>query len=306
MNYTINAGEHSANKDHTTMTGGTLSVDKTVKCKDWVTFYTYSIPFYSEWSFDTEFHKWVHAAEHMIAYKKDTGSVRNSLEEVSEGALSWKVILDISPYRTSVSTFGFRLTSMVPLGKEHVNDLIKISVERAIRFLEDWDIENPDDFQWIPFARPVSCGQYDFHNKQRAISDLKSINLDTLIIEEKVIHSQHPTAYVCDLRFLKPKTQWSNDMIMFSPEFSYKVSQLIETELPQKLHNSIALVWTFWCMTWMYLCISSQLGDESDISHIHATIISILKEKIDINSLENSEKNQYKTLIENYEKFSKK
>jgi hypothetical protein len=73
--------------------------------------------------------------------------VRNSLEEVSKGKLSGKVILDISPYQTSSSTFGFRITSMIELQEIQVKDLVKISIERAIEFLENEKIENKDDFQ---------------------------------------------------------------------------------------------------------------------------------------------------------------
>lgn len=301
MNYSIQLGKHSADKDHRLMTWGTLCVDKIVQCESWVTFYTYSMTFYNWWNFDTEFHKWVHTAEHMIAYKKDTWSVRNSLEEVTGWKLSWKVILDISPYKTSDTTFGFRITSMVPLVVKQVRQLTKISIERAIKFLEAWEIENTEDYEWIPFARAISCWQYDFHNKDWAISDLKNIEIDTVEITENISKSEHKTAYVCDLRFLKPKVEWWDDMVMFTPEFSYRLSLLIEKELPNKLPWSIALVWTFGCMTGMYLCISSENWDTSDIPIIHRYIFEILTDNIDIKALSEEEKSQFKTLLENYE-----
>ena len=305
MEYTIQEWQHSADKNHTIMTWGTLKIDKKVHCPTGVTFYTYSIPLYTSGIFDEDFHKGVHTAEHLLAYKKDTGSVRNSLEEVSKGKLSGKVILDISPYQTSSSTFGFRITSMIELQEIQVKDLVKISIERAIEFLENEKIENKDDFQWIPFARSISCGQYDFHNKQRAIADLKSVKTENLEIECINFASSHATAYVCDLRFLKPKLEWKDDMITFSPHFSYTLSQLIEKKLPSKLPNSIALVGTFGCMTGMYLCVSSEIWDESDISHIHESIMKILHENIDVNTLWESEKIQFQNLIENYKNYSK-
>ncbi len=303
MNYSIESGKHSADKDHRIMTGGTLSVDKTVRCVDGVKFYTYSLPFYVWWDFDINFHKWVHAAEHMIAYKKDTGSVRNSLEEVTRWKLSWKVILDISPCRTSSSTFGFRITSMVPLEVDQVRELSHISITRAIDFLKRGEIEDQNDFQWIPFARSVSCGQYDFHDKQRAINDLRKIDLSTIRIEENIIASIHEVAYVCDLRFLKPKTDGADDMVMFSPDFSYRISELIEKELPKRFPWSICIVGTFWCMTGMYLCISSEMWDESDIPTIHKLIIDIIKDNIWEDDLDHHEKLELKTLLENYEKY---
>ncbi|MCD5375280.1 hypothetical protein LR010_02380 [Candidatus Gracilibacteria bacterium] len=303
MDYSIEAGKHSANKDHTIMTGGTLSVDKTVRCSTGVKFYTYSIPMYTGGNFDMNFHMGVHAAEHMIAYKKDTGSVRNSLEEVTQGSLEGKVILDISPYKTSLDTFGFRITSMVALEVQQVHELMKISIKRAIIFLESEVVEDIDDFQGIPFAREISCGQYDFHDKSRAIRDLQSINVNDLKINSSIIQSKHTVAYVCDLRFLKPKIKGGDSMTMFSPDFSYKISELIEKHLPNKLPGSITIVGTYGCMTGMYLCISSTAGDGTDVSNIHRIIMDILSEHIDIESLDEEEKIQFEVLIANYENF---
>lgn len=302
MEYYIQQGKHSADKDHTTMTWGTLSVDKTVTCDLGVTFYTYSIRMYT-WDFDKEFHKWVHSAEHLIAYKEDTGSVRDSLEAVTDNDLSGKVILDISPYKTSPDSFGFRITSMVPLENNQVQELTKRSVSKAITFLEEGEKENEDDFQGIPFARAIACGQFDFHNKERAIQDLKNVKLDELDIEAWHIHSEHQTAYVCDLRFLQPKqTSWDN-LTMFSPDFSYRLSELIEHRLPAKLPWSIALVWTFGCMTWMYLCISSDIWDKTDIPMIHAKIIEIIKEGIEVDSLPENHRVQLDALLKNYDQY---
>lgn len=302
MTYSIESWKHSADKDHRVMTWWTLTIDKTVKCDSWVTFYTYCIPMYS-WTFDEEFHKWVHCAEHLIAYKKDTWSVRNSLEEVTQWEKQWKVILDISPYRTSHNTFWFRITSMIPLEIEQVRELTKLSISRAIDFLQSWEVENPEDYEWIPFARDIACGQFDFHDKKRAIKDLTAINTETLEIQAHTASSNHATAYVCDLRFLKPKVKWSTWMVMFTPEFSYMISELIETYLPNKLSWSIALVGTFGCMTGMYLCISSEKWDESDISIIHKYIIDILQENIDVNNISEEEKVQLETLLQNYNEY---
>ena len=299
MNYTIEQWAHSANKDHTVMTWWTLTVDKTVRCESGVTFYTYSIPMY-DGNFDENFHKWIHTAEHLIAYKQDTGSVRDSLEEVSWGTLDGKVILDISPYKTSAENFWFRITSMIPLPVQQVEALVGISISRAIDYLESEKCEDDNDFQKIPFARAISCGQFDFHDKKRAIRDLKNINIQALEISEVPIKASHQTAYVCDLRFLKPKLEWADDMVMFSPDFSYKISECIETYLPQELSGSIAIVWTFGCMTWMYLCISTDIWDESDISLIHSVIIKIIEKNIQRADLNAEEIIQLGTLLENY------
>lgn len=306
MNYEIEAGKHSADKDHRVMTWGTLSVDKTVRAIDGVTFHTYSIALYCDMILDTDFHKWIHTLEHMIAYKKDTGSVRNSLEEVTGWLLSWKVILDISPYKTSPKSFGFRITSMIALEVQMVQELVKLSLDRALEFLKTGVAENPNDYQAIPFARPESCGQYDFHNTQRAIADLEQIQQGRYDIQEQQFHTQDTTAYICDLRFLKPKIANGDSQVMLSPQFSYRISELIETYLPKELSGSIALVWTFGCMTGMYLCISSPIGDTTDIAHIHATIIQILLTHIERSTLTHTEQIQFDTLLRNYDMYGTK
>jgi S-ribosylhomocysteine lyase LuxS involved in autoinducer biosynthesis len=146
----------------------------------------------------------------------------------------------------------------------------------------------------------MSCGQFDFHDKQRAIADLQKIDVENLEIQESTRSAKHRTAYVCDLRFLKPKRVWKDDMVMFSPDFSYRISELIETHLPNKIQDTITLVGTFGCMTGMYLCVSSEHWDQSDVPIIHAAIIDILQEHIDADSLNPGEKLQLITLLENY------
>lgn len=306
MNYKIEQGPHSADKDHTQMTGGTLSVDKTITEPEGVTFYTYTIPFFQKSIWDIDFHKGIHTAEHLLAYKKDTGSVRNSLEEITQWQIDGKVILDISPYKTGVDTFGFRITSMIPLEISQVQSFIKISIERAIQFLKSWKSENPRDFQGIPFAREESCGQYDFHDKQGAIDDLGSIDTTHLGIQKNILVTKHTTAYVCDLRFLKPKQYWKHDMTMFTPKLSYQISEIIEKYLPEKISESIVIVGTFGCMTGMYLCVSSSVWNQTDIANIHQNIIEILQEHIDISQLSDREKIEFETLLQNYQEHAKK
>ena len=302
--YSIEAWVHSADKDHTNMTWGTLSVDKIVHCDDGITFFQYSIPLYT-WIFDETFHKWVHTAEHLLAYKKDTGSVRNSLEEVSNSEIDWKVILDISPYKTGSETFWFRITSMIQLDINQVEKFVQLSISRAIDFLEHWVAENTDDYMGIPFARAISCGQFDFHDKQKAIRDLRASQDRKLNIYETKISTTHTSAYVCDLRFLKPKVSSNDWLIMFTPNFSYKISHIIEEKLPLKLENSIVIVGTFGCMTGMYLCISSPVWDAIDIHNIHAKIIEVVHENIAPKNLSKEENEQLKQLLYNYEQYWK-
>jgi S-ribosylhomocysteine lyase LuxS involved in autoinducer biosynthesis len=152
-------------------------------------------------------------------------------------------LLDISPFRNTDETFGFRVTSLEKLDIPTLQSAVKLSLKRALEYLK----QNNS----VPFAEAKKCGQYDFHDITRAQELLSLISLPISISENK-LSTPHHFAYVCDLRFLKPKLAGRDDMVMFSPDFSYTLSELIERELPKKLPDSLVIVGTFGCMTGMY------------------------------------------------------
>lgn len=298
MHYTISQWLHSADKDHTVMTWGTLMVDKTIENTalwEETCLYAYTLPFFSRVQDTLDFHRWVHTNEHLLAYVKDTGSMRSSLEEVSNGKITGKEILDISPYQVSEGVYGFRVTSLREIPVELIAQAAELSLERAKKFLES----NSE----VPFATPEQCWQYDFHSISAALKSVSEARVDTSEISETVYSTKDRFVYVCDLRLLKPKLRAANDMITFSPWFSYIISQIIEQHLPSRLVGSIVIIGTFGCMTWMYLSISSATGDQKDIPFIHRQIIEILREKIDPETLSLEERIQLETLLENYEKY---
>lgn len=81
---TINAGLHSKDKDHTVMTGGTLTADKHIDGgSDTLTVHTYALRLFSRPG-DAEYHAFhagMHTNEHLLAYAPDTGSLRASLSQ---------------------------------------------------------------------------------------------------------------------------------------------------------------------------------------------------------------------------------
>ena len=107
MVWNIEQWSHSADKDHTVMIWGTLKVDKVVASDEPITLYTYSVPLFPECKWDSDFHKWLHSTEHLLAFAKDSGSMRASVSDASNNSIYQESILDVSPYKIGKDTFWF-------------------------------------------------------------------------------------------------------------------------------------------------------------------------------------------------------
>lgn len=154
----------------------------------------------------------------------------------------------------------------------------------------------------MPFATAEQCGQFTYHNPEKAGEDLRKVNVDTLLIESDTLSTNHQKAAVCDLRLLKPKTDETDDRITLDPKFSYYLSQKIENELPEKMIGTVTIVGTFGCMTGTYLCVSYLNSIEEDIPHVHAKIMEILTE-IKQENLTPEHRTQLETILANYEAY---
>ncbi len=142
---TIQAGLHSSEKDHKAMTGGTLSVDKQIHSEEPLKIHTYALNLFGtpgEIEYEA-FHQGMHTNEHLLAYTPDTGSLRASLAEIMPG-LDTKMILDVSPFEFEDGSYGFRITSLVELDAGTLKKATKISVEKAIGYLEQVKNGNGD------------------------------------------------------------------------------------------------------------------------------------------------------------------
>jgi|GEM_PF-1156155 len=138
---TINAGLHSSQKDHTVMTGGTLTADKHIDSETPLQIHTYALPLFSapsEAEYD-DFHAGMHTNEHLLAYTPDTGSLRASLAELIPG-LDTKMILDVSPFEFENGSYGFRITSLIELDADTLRRATRASVEKAIAYIDKINI----------------------------------------------------------------------------------------------------------------------------------------------------------------------
>ena len=299
MTFTIKLWLHSSEKDHTIMTWGTLKIDKEVTFQDNATVYIYTVQLFSSNDFDTDvFHKWIHVIEHLLAYSKDTWSVRSSISELLED-FDEKWILDVSPCAISDWVYGFKITSLVPILTEQLYQALTLSLKNATLYLESSHESSSGyiSYQNIPFATPGQCWQYNYHCRDTAVKLLKNHILNSQSqITEKIISDDTQKILVCDLRLLKPKLEGRDDMIMFSPNISYMISHAIEKKLPEIIETDIVVVWTFWCMTGMYLCVSAHQWDQSEVNNILANIMNIILE-IDMSNFSENEKIQIKEVL---------
>lgn len=172
-----------------------------------------------------------------------------------------------------------------------LQEAIKNSVQIALSYLQKHDN--------IPFATELQCGQYDFHDRLRAIELLRSVRVPE-VIHRDMSSENHTHAFVCDLRLLKPKLSDHDNMIMFDPDLSYALSAEIESRLPDMIGGAAVVVGTYGCMTGMYLTLSSPDGDESALPSIHVNIMHIIRSYREQCSDANYKK-QLDAVIANYE-----
>jgi S-ribosylhomocysteine lyase LuxS involved in autoinducer biosynthesis len=303
----INAGLHSSQKDHTVMTGGTLTADKHIDSETPLQIHTYALPLFtapSEAEYD-DFHAGMHTNEHLLAYTPDTGSLRASLAELIPG-LDTKMILDVSPFEFENGSYGFRITSLVELDADTLRRATRASVEKAIAYIDKIKAGggDKDGFAGVPFATAGQCGQFTFHHPKKAQESLQDIESENLVIHSHSQKTDHQKAVVCDLRLLKPKTDENDDRITLDPKLSYYLSQYIERELPKKMPGTAVVVGTFGCMTGTYLCVSCE-NPETDLRIIHHHIMDIL-ETMPMDSFTDAHRAQLTQILTNYTEYGEK
>jgi S-ribosylhomocysteine lyase LuxS involved in autoinducer biosynthesis len=301
---TINAWLHSSEKDHKVMTGGTLTMDKSIESDKSLELHTYALPLFAtpnEREYH-DFHAGMHTNEHLLAYTPDTGSLRASLKDIMP-ELDTKMILDVSPFEFADGIYGFRITSLIELDADILKQATRASVNKAIAYIDTIKAGKGDEkwFKGVPFATAEQCGQFTFHSPEQAQKSLQAVNINALNIESNTQVTEHSQAVVCDLRLLKPKTDENDDRISLDPKFSYYLSQTIEWELSKKVPGTAVVVGTFGCMTGTYLCVSCN-NPETDIAEIHKNIMNVLRE-INQTTLSADHKVQLQEILKNYKIF---
>lgn len=289
---------HPSEKDHTIMTGWTLKIDKVAIGTEPLHIYTYTVNLFPNADESDDFFKSVHSTEHMLAYSRESGSVRSSMEEV----VPWfdgKSIIDISPYKFDTWNYGFRITSTQRIDTDDIKKALKQSIANAIEFTKTDGILGCHD--GVPFASEKECWQYDFHTKSWAQKLLLGI-AESFEVTEKILTTPHYEMTIWDLRLLKPKRIWQENPVMLTPRLSFRISNTVEKKLPVVSPGTLTIAGTFWCMTGMYLWVSSESINDESLMKIHSEIMEIIK-NMERWDLQENEKIQIQTVLENYEKF---
>lgn len=279
----------SKNKDHTIMTGGTLTIDKVVtsetNLKPFVYFFTISED-QNEINSD-DFHKGIHSIEHSFAFEMDSGSIRAHYNKVTGEDSDF--IVDISPYIKDENSLGFRITSFIELDIPKLEEAIKNGLESMKIYFEN---DNA-----VPFSTPEECGQYNFHSGKLALGIINDINTIKVLEISAPQDSTEINWIVGDLRLLKPRPENDFDHYVFPPLVSHKLSDIIEKNFNTNYDNYLQLG-TFGCMTGSYL-ISDIKPEEKD--EVHKNILEILVNQ----SFENIDLEvAAEKVIENIKKYS--
>lgn len=243
-------GSHSANKDHTVMTGGTLNIDKKVISSKPLVIRHYLLP--GVRITQAHSHPGIHSLEHMLAYSVDTGSLRAQIARLNGNENMAKSILDISPYTLEEKNIGFRLSSIALINKKMLTEAYIRSLEIGKKYLLKGG--KP------PFATAEQCGQYDFHSIEGALEAIISAQRqlrDGTQVEEFVFPESNASKYVVyDLRLIRPKVFGVHDQRMLNPSSSHSISQTLEhfvhNALPEGKLGDIRFG-TFGCMTGDYV-----------------------------------------------------
>lgn len=264
--FTIEQFATSAAKNHELLTGGTLSVDKIYRMEEErpVTLCT-SFLEVTESLEEEEVHRGMHSLEHALAYSKQTGSIRSTLQLVSSGAIDGKQLLDCSPYIYE-GALGFRLTLLEDVDKEALQEAVSQGLLQAKNYLT----ANPP-----PFSTARECGQYNFHSAETAVALIQeALKRGTHIIALERFQGSATVQrlYVADLRLVKPRPLNDFEHRTLSPLGSHVLSQKVETALRKASY--VAVLGTFGCMTGMYLLVGAngEVPLEEFMQQLHQAI----------------------------------
>ncbi len=260
---TFQIGPHSADRDHTLMTGGTLSELKILRSTEGISLAHYLLP-----GIDTHISRLdagLHTLEHMLAYSTDTGSLRTQIEQLTGNKEIAQCIIDVSPYRVSEGIFGFRVTSVIPLDKDVLTTAYAHSLTTGTKYILKGG--KP------PFATPKQCGQYDLHSNEAALKIIHSaqekLNTGLTALD---ISSPRPAASIItvgDLRLIRPKATDAHTQRTLRPDVSHIISQLMEQfaylSLPNPENGRRLAFGVYGCMTGDY---AMTLDIPLDVAHV--------------------------------------
>lgn len=271
--------QHSGDKDHLAMTGGTLSADKAARTDaatplrlDYAFFPVATfVPGRSDEALRRLF-SGIHSLEHALA-SPEGGDLRARIAERATDESVGKRLIDMSPYipglldadGESELTIGFRST-FVTDGEGIPLDLLTDAYADALRRIRDHFARGGA----VPFATPESCGQYDLHSAEAAIELIDAIDQSAPVLESST-DAGATELYVCDLRLVKPRLPEALEQRVLDVPAGHLISQAIEGSAALSAGN-------FGCSTGEYLVVANPDGLDRDalLNQAHVAIAGTL------------------------------
>jgi S-ribosylhomocysteine lyase LuxS involved in autoinducer biosynthesis len=273
--------QHSGDKDHLAMTGGTLSPDKLVRT-DGDAPLRLDYVFFPVTSFDPEqspdsarrLFSGVHSLEHALA-SPEGGDLRARIAERATDAALGKRLIDMSPYvpgllsadGKSKLAVGFRST-FVTDGEGLPLPVLTDAYAASLRQIREHFARGGA----VPFATPEACGQYDMHSADAAIELIDRADASAPLRESSTATDAREL-YVCDLRLVKPRLPESFEQRVLDVVAGHLISQAVEQSAAVSAGN-------FGCSTGEYLVVANPTGlnRETLLTQAHAAITVTLSD----------------------------
>ena len=276
--------QHSGDKDHLAMTGGTLSPDKAART-DAAAPLRLDYAFFPVATFDPgqsaeaaqplsahRLFSGIHSLEHALA-SPDGGDLRARIAERAGDESVGKRLIDMSPYipglldadgKTELA-IGFRST-FVTDGEGIELQILADGYADSLRRIREHFVRGGA----VPFATPESCGQYDLHSAEAAIELIDAID-QSAPIQESSIDAGASELYVCDLRLVKPRLPEAFEQRVLDVPGGHLISQAIEGSAALSAGN-------FGCSTGEYLVVANptELDREALLNQAHIAIAATL------------------------------
>lgn len=249
--------QHSGDKDHLAMTGGTLSPDKVARTDrdaplrlDYVFFPVASFDPGQPPDAARRLFSGIHSLEHALA-SPEGGDLRARIAERAADPAIGKQLIDMSPYipglldadGTSRLTIGFRST-FVTDGESLPLPVLADAYTDSLRRIR----EHFAGGGAVPFATPESCGQYDMHSAEAAIELIDHADASAAV-KESTAETHARVLYVCDLRLVKPRLPEAFEQRVLDVLGGHLISQAVEQSAATSAGN-------FGCSTGEYLVVA--------------------------------------------------
>ena len=266
--FEMSVNQFSADRDHETMTWGTLDPVKILKVLTQnYTLFVYHIRLEEYFPFDV-FHMGSHTLEHYLAY---SWGIRDQIKSISQTLWLWidsKSILDISPEKRG-ENYSIKISTLSDFwdGK-----ILLDATQKALELIKPLLIDGSE----IPFANARQCGQYTYHNKKAALGIIEHSSL-ALEVEPKDFSGKQ-YINVCDFRQLKPKLSTEDNQYFLDPDVSHTLGNYIDTHWKSLSMTDIEVsIGVYGCMTGQYVIIASEQEiDKKILDRVHGGLIKLI------------------------------